>query len=436
MESLDNQTTLPNSAAAALIGDPAKFGRVDENGTVYVRTNDGEKVVGSYPGKTAEEALAYFVRKFEIVASEVALLAARIISGAMVPEDAHDAVRKLRNQVEHLNGVGNLEALRSSLEQIPPLIDEHRPAYEAKKAAEAEAKAAKRAAALTAKEAIVTEAESLVESTNWKATGERLKVLLDEWKKAPRLDKKSDSDLWKRFSSARNKFDKRRRTHFASLTAQQSQVKSTKERIVSEAESLVNSTDWVATARRYKALMDEWKATGRGKKNDDAKLWTRFKAAQDAFFAAKNADLEKRGESMAANLEKREAIVVEIEALLPISNLDETKRKYRDLRNKLSKIGMVDRKKRGALDKRVDVVEMTIKEAEQEQWRRSDPGARARANDVVNQLMAAVADYEAKASRAEAAGDSKKAAEHREAAAARKMWLSEAQKGLADFTTA
>ena len=133
MESLDNQATLPNSAAAALIGDPAKFGRVDENGTVYVRTSDGEKVVGSYPGKTAEEALAYFVRKFEIVASEVALLAARIISGAMVPEDAHDAVKKLRNQVEHLNGVGNLDALRSSLEQIPPLIDEHRPAYEAKR---------------------------------------------------------------------------------------------------------------------------------------------------------------------------------------------------------------------------------------------------------------------------------------------------------------
>jgi hypothetical protein len=261
-------------------------------------------------------------------------------------------------------------------------------------------------------------------------------VLLDEWKKAPRLDKKSDGDLWKRFSSARNKFDKRRRTHFASLTAQQSQVKSTKERIVSEAETLASSTDWVTTARRYKALMDEWKATGRGKKNDDAKLWNRFKAAQDTFFAAKNADLEKRGESMAANLEKREVIVAEIEALLPISNLDETRRKYRDLRNKLSKVGMVDRKKRGTLDKRVDVVEMTIKEAEQEQWRRSDPGARARANDVVNQLMAAVSDYEAKASRAEAAGDSKKAAEHREAAAARRMWLSEAQKGLADFTTA
>lgn len=436
METLDNQPVLPNSAAAALIGDPAKFGRVDENGTVYVRTADGEKIVGSYPGKTSEEALAYFVRKFEIVASEVALLAARIISGAMVPEDAHDAVKKLRNQVEHLNGVGNLEALRNSLEQIPPLIDEHRPAYEAKKAAAAEAKAAQRAASIAAKEALVAEAESLVDSSNWKSTGERLKVLLDEWKKAPRLDKKTDAELWKRFSSARNKFDKRRRTHFASLTQQQTQVKSAKERIVSEAESLTTSTDWVSTARRYKALMDEWKATGRGKKNDDAKLWTRFKTAQDTFFAAKNADLEKRGESMAANLEKREAIVVEIEALLPIANLDDTRRKFRDLRNKLSKVGMVDRKKRSSLDKRVDIVEMSIKEAEQEQWRRSDPGARARANDVVNQLMSAVADYEAKAERAAAAGDSKKAAEHREAAEARRMWLAEAQKGLADFTTA
>lgn len=436
METLDNQSTLPNSAAAALIGDPARFGRVDEHGTVYVRTADGEKVVGSYPGKTSEEALAYFVRKFEIVASEVALLAARIISGAMVPEDAQDAVRKLRNQVEHLNGVGNLEALRNSLEQIPPLIDEHRPAYEAKKAAAAEAKAAQRAASIAAKEALVAEAESLVDSSNWKSTGERLKVLLDEWKKAPRLDKKTDAELWKRFSSARNKFDKRRRTHFASLTQQQTQVKSAKERIVSEAESLASSTDWVSTARRYKALMDEWKATGRGKKNDDAKLWARFKTAQDTFFAAKNADLEKRGESMAANLEKREAIVVEIEALLPITNLDDTRRKFRDLRNKLSKVGMVDRKKRSSLDKRVDIVEMSIKEAEQEQWRRSDPGARARANDVVNQLMSAVADYEAKAERAAAAGDSKKAAQHREAAEARRMWLAEAQKGLADFTTA
>ena len=424
-----------NSAAAALIGDPAKYGRVDDAGMVYVQTPDGERVVGSYPGKTPEEALAYFVRKFEVVAAEVALLAARIVSGAMVPDNALQAVNKLRNQVEHLNGVGNIAALKSSLEQIPSLIDEHRSAYEAKRQAEMEAKAAKRAAALEGKEKIVIEAESLKDSEQWKATGDRLKDLLEEWKKAPRLDKKSDTELWKRFSAARNHFDKKRRTHFASISKKQSEVKSAKEKIVQEAEALANSTDWVATARRYKALMDQWKASGRGKKNEDAKLWERFKAAQDTFFAAKNSDLEKRSESFAENLVKKEALVSEIEALLPIANLDDAKRKFRDLKSKYAKAGMVDRNKKAQLDRKIENVELSLKEAEQEQWRRTDPGAKSRALEVVNQLIAAVADYEAKAARADAAGDSRKAAELREAASARSIWLAEAQRGLAEFSS-
>jgi hypothetical protein len=424
-----------NSAAAALIGDPAKYGRVDDAGMVYVQTPEGERVVGSYPGKTPEEALAYFVRKFEVVAAEVALLAARIVSGAMVPDSALQAVNKLRNQVEHLNGVGNIAALKSSLEQIPSLIDEHRSAYEAKRQAEMEAKAAKRAAALEGKEKIVIEAESLKDSEQWKATGDRLKDLLEEWKKAPRLDKKSDTELWKRFSAARNHFDKKRRTHFASLSKKQNEVKSAKEKIVQEAEALANSTDWVATARRYKALMDQWKASGRGKKNEDAKLWERFKAAQDTFFAAKNSDLEKRSESFAENLVKKEALVIEIEALLPIANVDDAKRKFRDLKSKYAKAGMIERNKKAQLDRKIESIELSLKEAEQEQWRRTDPGAKSRALEVVNQLIAAVADYEAKAARADAAGDARKAAELREAASARSIWLAEAQRGLAEFSS-
>ena len=131
------------SAATALIGDPAAFGRVADDGTVYVRTSSGEKAVGSYPGKSADEALTYFVRKFEMLAAEVALLAARIKSGALVPSDAYTAVKKLREQVKELNAVGDLEALIASVEQIEPLIEGHREAYEAKKAAESAAKKAR-----------------------------------------------------------------------------------------------------------------------------------------------------------------------------------------------------------------------------------------------------------------------------------------------------
>jgi Domain of Unknown Function (DUF349) len=423
----------PASAASALIGDPSQFGRVGDDGTVYVRTPEGEKAVGSYPGKTSEEALAYFVRKFEALASEVALTAARITSGAMVPQDAYEAVKKLRQQVRELNGVGDLAALAQSVEQIEPLIEGHREAYEAKKAAEAVAKAARREQILVEKEKIVAEAESLALSENWKVTGDRLKTLLDEWKAAPRLDKKADADFWKRFSASRNKFDKRRRTHFAQLEATASKVSEAKTAIIEQAEKLANSTDWVATARQFKTLMDQWKAAGRGKKNDDAKMWARFKAAQDQFFAAKNADLEKREVSMAANLIKREELIVQIEALVPFTDVKAAKNAFRELMNSWAKIGITNRDKRAAFDARIAKVEEVIKEAEAEIWRKTDPSAKARAAEVVKQLTESIENYAKVAAKSQAAGNEKKAKEALESAEARKVWLAEAEKHLAEF---
>lgn len=423
----------PASAASALIGDPSQFGRVGDDGTVYVRTPEGEKAVGSYPGKTSEEALAYFVRKFEALASEVALTAARITSGAMVPQDAYEAVKKLRQQVRELNGVGDLAALTQSVEQIEPLIEGHREAYEAKKAAESVAKAARREQILVEKEKIVAEAESLALSENWKVTGDRLKALLDEWKAAPRLDKKADADFWKRFSASRNKFDKRRRTHFAQLEATAGKVSEAKTTIIEQAEKLANSTDWVATARQFKTLMDQWKAAGRGKNNDDAKMWARFKAAQDQFFAAKNADLEKREVSMAANLIKREELIVQIEALVPFTDAKAAKNAFRELMNSWTKIGITNRDKRAAFDARVAKVEEAIKEAEAEIWRKTDPSAKARAAEVVKQLTESIENYAKVAAKSQAAGNEKKAKEALESAEARKVWLAEAQKHLAEF---
>ena len=421
------------SPASALIGDPSAYGRVADDGTVYVITDSGERPVGSYPGKSAQEALAYFVRKFEMAASEIALLGARIKSGAMVPDEALAAVNKLRAQLENFNGVGNLLALRVSLEQLPPLIESGRGAYAEKKAAEKAAKEAKRTETLANKERIVTEAESLALSESWKVASEKLKTLLDEWKKAPRLDKATDAALWKRFSSSRNKFDKRRRQHFAQLLSKQGEVKATKESLVLEAESLRTSTNWVATANRFKELMAQWKGAGRGKHSDDAKLWARFKAAQDEFFAAKKADLEKRGVAMDGNLAKREELLAQYESLVPVSDHKSARKKFRDLDEQWRKIGMTDRKKRDAMEARIKKVNDAIREAEQVHARKSDPTAKARANDVVSQLQAAIENYDAQAAKAESAGNLKRAAELKEAADARRVWLAEAQKGLAEF---
>ena len=434
MENTNTPNLSNTGAAAALIGDPAKFGRVGEDGTVYVITPTGDRAVGSYPGKSPEEALAYFVKKFEMAASEVALLAARIRSGAMVPSDAHEAVNKLRTQITELNGVGDLANLAASLEKIPALISEHEGAYQARKAAQNAEREARKVEAEAIKEKIVAEAESLIDSVAWKVTTARLKELLDDWKKAPRLDKKIDAALWKRFSSSRNKFDKRRRVHFSNLDSEQKKVASTKEVIVKEAESLANSREWLNTAKRYKELMDQWKASGRGKKSADTALWNRFKAAQDTFFKAKNADMDKRKNSMVENLAKREAMIVEFEALLPISDFKSAKNKFYDLMGKWQKIGMTDRKKRSTFDARIKKVEDEINELERNFQRKSDPSAKAQANKVVQGLAEAIENYEKQAAKAEAAGQTAKAMVAREAAAARRGWLEQAQKGLTEFT--
>jgi len=434
MTAIDPTPTAPISAAAALVGDPAQWGYVADDGTVFVKTADGDRAVGSYPGKSAEEALAYFVRKFETLAAEVALTSARLRSGAITAEDGTSSIKRLRDQVENLNAVGDLAALRVAVDNIAPIAEERRAAEAVKKAAAAEAKNAAREASRILKEALVTEAEEVAAKDAWKISGDRLKEILDEWKKAPRLDRKSDEILWKRFSAARNSFDKRRRTHFASLDAARSQVAAAKEALVKEAEALATSTSWVPTARRFKELMDLWKASGRGGKSDDEKLWNRFKTAQDAFFAAKSSDLEKLSANHNANLTVKEELATEAEALLPIADLAATKRKFRLISEKWEKVGAVGKREKDRLDARLRAIERAIKEAEQSEWRRTDPTARARAEDTVRQLSEAIDGYLKKSEKAKSIGNEKKANEALAAAEARREWLTEAERTLAEFS--
>jgi hypothetical protein len=145
--------------------------------------------------------------------------------------------------------------------------------------------------------------------------------------------------------------------------------------------------------------------------------------------------MAKRKGSMAENLIKREALIVEFEALMPISDFKSAKKIFYDLMSKWQKIGMTDRKKRDGFEKRIKKVEDEISELEQNFARKSDPTAKAQANKVVQGLAEAIENYEKQAAKAEAAGQSAKAMLAREAAAARREWLAQAQKGLTEYTS-
>lgn len=252
---------------------PASFGRVDVDGTVYVRTSDGERPVGQIPDTDPAEALAFYVRRFEALEVEVGLLEQRVGSGALSPEEARQAINTVRRSVTGANAVGNLEALAARLEALAPRIAEQ---AEARKAERAKQQQATR----EAKEAMVAEAEALAESNDWRSGVNRFRALLDQWKALPRIDRATDDALWHRFSSARTTYTRRRKAQFAEQNARRESAKVAKEQIIAEAREIATSTDWGITSGMFRDLMARWKAAGAAPRDVDDALWAEFQGSR------------------------------------------------------------------------------------------------------------------------------------------------------------
>lgn len=403
------------------------WGRVDDDGTVYVKTADGERVVGQYPEGTPEEALKFFTERYDALAFEVELLEQRIKSGVMSPDEAAASVRTVREQVVDANAVGDLDSLVGRLDALSPVLDSQR---EARKAERAQRSAEARAG----KERIVAEAEALASGNDWRNGANRMRELLDEWKALPRIDRSSDDALWRRFSTARTTYTRRRKAHFAEQHEKRDQARVVKERLAAEAEELATSTDWGPTAGRFRDLMRQWKAAGPAPREVDDALWRRFRGAQDTFFGARDAASAEMDREFSANAEVKEQLLVEAEALLPVSDVEAAKRAFRDIAERWDAAGKVPRDRMRELEGRIRRVEQEIRSVEDEQWRRSDPEKSARADDMVSKLEAAIAQVEADLEKARAAGNEKLVKELEENLASRQSFLETAKRASADFS--
>ncbi len=409
--------------------DPATetWGRVAEDGTVYVRTADGERKVGQMPDATPEEAMAFYTKRYDDLAFEVQLLEQRVAAGALAPDEAASAVKQVKAAVAEAQAVGDLAALDARLEALSGKVAEQREQRKVERAKRVEE-------AKVRKDRIAAEAEALAEGSDWRNGANRMRDLLEEWKALPRIDKSTDDSLWRRFSTARTTYTRRRKAHFAELSEKRDAARTVKEKLVKDAEALADSTDWGPTAARYRELMRQWKAAGPAPKGVDDQLWKRFRGAQDRFFGARDAANAELDAEYAANAEKKEQLLAEAEALLPVTDVRAAKEAFRDLAERWDAAGKVPRDRMGELEGRMKKVEQAIRGVEDDQWKRSNPEARARAADTVAQLESSLAELEAKRAKAEAAGNQKKAAEHAAAIEARQAWLVEARKALEEFS--
>ncbi|MGL4173448.1 MAG: DUF349 domain-containing protein [Actinomycetota bacterium] len=429
----------------------ASFGRVADDGTVYVRTADGEREVGSYPGASPAEALAYFSRKYDEVLAHVELFERRLTTTEPSIKEATSTMKHLRHTVAELRAVGDLAALAKRVNALEPLIaDQRKAAQQARKAAQEQLHAQR--------EALVVEAEELAnaasEKIRWRHDGQRMRDLFDTWQAAQRkpiggeqsertnqssshdqirLDRKVEEDLWRRFSHARTAFDRKRRQHFSALDEQNAEAKAAKQKIVTQAEALQTSREWVTATASFKTLMTQWRSAGRAKARDDDELWQRFKAAQDVFFTARAAVLAEQDQEYAANLATKQKLLTRAEALLPITDLAHAKATLRTIQDQWDVTGKVPRGDVERIERRMRAVEQSLRDHEATRWRSTNPEAQARARSAVDQLESGITDLERELTQAETAGRAKRVTELKHALDTRREWLTQAQRALRDF---
>ncbi len=392
------------------------WGRIDDEGTVYVRGADGdERTIGSWMAGAPEAGLAYYERKYEDLAAEVTLLEKRV--GAD-PSRVGQSTRRLLAALPEAAAIGDLAGLTARLDAVLTAVS-------AKQAEASVIRAAERSKATEAKQVLVAEADELAASEDWRGADDKLRQLVERWKEMPRLDRPTDDALWQRLSGARSGFQRRRRTHFAELDERRKGAQATKEALVAEAEALSTSTDWVPATTRYKHMMTEWKAAGGAPKNVEESLWNRFRAAQDAFFARRTESRLERDAGLKQVLEARDALLAQAEALDPRRDLNGARRTLRDLQQRWEAAGTVPRDVGSAQERRLAAVETKIREAADTRWR-PDPSD----SPLVIRLVESIDKLERRAERARTAGRESDAAEAEASLVTQREWLRQARASL------
>lgn len=399
----------------------APWGRVGDDGTVYVREGDGERAVGQYPDATPEEALAYYERKFAELAGQVGLLEQRVRGGAPA-NDVAKAITHLTETVATANAVGDLAGLRERLEKLGGSVGE----LTEKQSAEAKAAVAD---ALAAREALVVEAETLAAQdpakAQWKQVTSALDALFARWQAAqkdgPRLPKNESNELWKRFRAARTTIETHRKAFFTELDGAHKEARTRKQELVERAEALASKG--TAAIPDYRRLLDDWKQAGRaGKRADDA-LWERFKAAGDVLYAAKAEVDARENEEFAGNLTLKLELLDEAEKILTETDREKAKSALLGVQRRWDAIGKVPRDSIRTVEDRLRKVETHVRKLDEDHWNKSDPEKVARSEGFAAQLEAKIVKLEAELAEAKAKGDARKVKDAEDAIAAQKAWL-------------
>ena len=210
---------------------------------------------------------------------------------------------------------------------------------------------------LEAKEGFCANAEALAESEDVVEAFKELQKLHEQWKEYGPVAKEHREAIWERFKAATAVINRKYQTHFETIKQQQADNLAKKTALCEKVEEIAarevdGSNQWNAFSKEIEDIQQEWKAIGYASRKDNQKIYDRFRAACDSFYARKRDFYMEYKEGMNANLEKKIAICEQAEQLKTSTDWKKTSDQLISLQKQWKEIGAVPRKKSELLWKR------------------------------------------------------------------------------------
>lgn len=136
---------------------------------------------------------------------------------------------------------------------------------------------------ITKKEELVKAAQALQDSTEWKATADKMMELQKEWKTIGMVPRKIGDQLWNDFLAACNKFFEARNAAMAGARSEQQENLQKKQEVVAKIKTLAEN-DEECTQEAIKALQDEYAAIGHVPFKEKDHLYDAYREALDEVY--------------------------------------------------------------------------------------------------------------------------------------------------------
>ncbi len=186
----------------------------------------------------------------------------------------------------------------------------------------------------------------------WTKNTNEIKLLQEKWKTIGIVPKKDNDSIYERFKTATNIFFEKRKEFLKNIKEQQKQNLNKKIELCEQVEELSKNTDWKETTKKIINIQKKWKNIGPVPHKDSDKIWKRFRAACDTFFANKEENFKQEIIKQEQNLIKKQEIIKQAENFKKTENTKDDIDKLKELQKKWNETGPVPIKEKLEINKK------------------------------------------------------------------------------------